>query len=93
MMEAKPISLINPSDNDLLRFAMISELDAITTYEQIIQNTTNNDLKVVMKDIITEEKTHFGELQTLLLSLDPEQESQIVEGSNEVKLLTDSFTN
>ena len=90
MMEAKPISLINPSDNDLLRFAMISELDAITTYEQIIQNTTNNDLKIVMKDIITEEKGHFGELQTLLLSLDPEQETQNVKGNNEVKLLTNT---
>ena len=41
-----------------------------------------------MSDIAKEEKTHVGELQTLLLHLDQEQAQELEEGKKEVQELT-----
>lgn len=80
---------VGPDNNmALLRFAIIGELDAVNLYEQIIKTTDNDDIVLVINDIIREEKTHIGELQTLLLELDNEQDDELVFGKNEVRNLT-----
>jgi rubrerythrin len=76
------------TDKEILRAAMIAELDAISLYEQLAAMTQNKGLKTVLMDIAKEEKTHAGEFQALLLKLDPEQEKELVEGRKEVEELT-----
>ena len=89
MLEHKPIKLpLDPSDEEILRYALISELDAVNTYEQLSQSTDNKDLQIIIEDIIKEEKLHIGELQSFLIKLDEDQANQMIEGSNEVRLLT-----
>jgi rubrerythrin len=93
MMSKIPADLARLSkesiDKEILRTAMIAELDAINLYEQLAALTQNMDLKAVLKDIAKEEKTHAGEFQALLLKLDPEQEKELEAGRKEVQELTE----
>jgi rubrerythrin len=75
-------------NNEILRAAIIGELDAINLYDQLAAPTDNEDIRQVMLDIAKEEKTHVGELQTLLLRLDKEQAQQLEQGKKEVQELT-----
>jgi rubrerythrin len=75
-------------DKEILRAAIIGELDAINLYEQFANMTENSDLKSVLMDIAGEEKTHVGELQTMLLRMDNEQEIELGKGKKEVEELT-----
>ena len=88
MLSKAPIDLdkINPEDIDreILRMAIIAELDAINLYEQLAAMTNNEKLKKVLLDVANEEKTHFGEFQALLLMLDPEQKKELEKGEKEV---------
>ncbi len=76
---------LNP---EILRAAIIGELDAINLYDQLAALTDNEDIRKVMLDIAKEEKTHVGELQTILLRLDHEQAQQLEQGKKEVQELT-----
>lgn len=75
-------------DKELLRAAIIAELDAINLYEQMAGLTKNKDFKNILLDVAKEEKTHVGEFQTLLLRLDKEQVAELEHGKREVKELT-----
>jgi len=75
-------------NNEILRAAIIGELDAINLYEQLAALTGNEDIRKVMLDIAKEEKTHVGELQTMLLRLDQEQAQELEQGKKEVQELT-----
>jgi rubrerythrin len=75
-------------NNEVLRAAIIGELDAINLYEQLAALTDNEDIRKVMLDIAKEEKTHVGELQTMLLRLDQEQVEELEQGKKEVQELT-----
>ena len=75
-------------NNEILRAAIIGELDAINLYEQLAALTDSKDIRNVMLDIAKEEKTHVGELQSLLLRLDPEQAQELEQGKKEVQELT-----
>ena len=75
-------------NNEILRAAIIGELDAINLYEQLAALTDNEDIGKVMLDIAKEEKTHVGELQTMLLRLDQEQAQELEQGKKEVRKLT-----
>jgi rubrerythrin len=75
-------------DKEILRAAIIGEFDAINLYEEFANMTENTDLKSVLMDIAGEEKTHVGELQTMLLRLDNEQEIELGKGKKEVEELT-----
>jgi rubrerythrin len=74
-------------DREILRAAMIAELDAVNLYEQMANMTENRALRKLLLDIAREEKTHVGEFQTLLLIQDREQEEELEEGKKEVKEL------
>ncbi|MGV1098608.1 ferritin family protein [Thiovibrio sp. JS02] len=71
-------------DKELLRAAIIAELDAINLYEQMANLATNKDLKTIFLDVAREEKTHVGEFQALLLRKDKEQGHELEKGREEV---------
>ena len=70
-------------DKEILRASIIAELDAINLYEQMASTTQNGNIKKILLDIAKEEKTHFGEFQTLLLKADKEQDKELEEGKKE----------
>jgi len=74
-------------DKEILRAGIIAELDAINLYEQLAAMTTNNHIKMLLLDIAKEEKTHVGEFQTLLLTLDKQQVEELEKGKKEVEEL------
>jgi rubrerythrin len=74
-------------DKEILRAAMIAELDAINLYEQMADMTQNKNIRKLLLDVAREEKTHVGEFQTLLLRKDPQQKNELEEGKKEVKEL------
>lgn len=74
-------------DQEILRVAIIAELDAINLYEQLAALTDNADLKKVFLDIAKEEKTHVGEFQEMLLRLDKQQVEELAHGKEEVEEL------
>lgn len=76
-------------DREILRVAIIAELDAINLYEQLASMTENRLMKKVFLDIAREEKTHVGEFQALLLMRDEEQVKELEEGREEVEELKD----
>lgn len=91
MLSGTPIDLAKipqeARDKEILRLAIIAELDAINLYEQLASMTSDKDLKAVFMDVAKEEKTHVGEFQALLLRLDKEQKTELAEGEKEVKEL------
>ena len=74
-------------DKEILRAAIIAELDAINLYEQMADMTRNGNIRKVLLDIAREEKTHVGEFQTLLLIEDKEQVQELEEGKREIQEL------
>jgi rubrerythrin len=76
-------------DKEILRSAIIAELDAINLYEQMADMTRNGNIRKVLLDIAREEKTHVGEFQSLLLIEDKEQVQELEEGKSEVQKLLD----
>jgi len=75
-------------DSEILRAAIIAELDAVNLYEQMAALTQNKSIKTILLDIAKEEKTHVGEFQALLLITDKQQEKELAEGKKEVEELT-----
>ena len=74
-------------DKEILRAAIIAELDAVNMYEQLANMTDNANLKTVLMDIAKEEKTHVGEFQEMLLRLDAQQKEELAHGTEEVEEL------
>jgi len=74
-------------DKEILRAAIIAELDAINLYEQMSGTTQNDNIRKLLLDVAREEKTHVGEFQALLLIEDQEQEKELKEGKKEIEEL------
>ena len=72
-------------DREILRLAIIAELDAVTLYEQLAAATENEAIREVLLDVAREEKAHVGEFQTLLLREDAEQVEELEQGKKEVE--------
>lgn len=89
MLSQIPIQLGKVSkkyvDREILRVAVIAELDAISLYEQLAAATNNEGIKKILLDVAKEEKTHVGEFQTLLLKEDKEQVEELEKGKEEVE--------
>ncbi len=75
-------------DQEILRLAVIAELDAVSLYEQLAAATNDKKLKKVLLEVAREEKTHVGEFQTLLLQKDSQQVKELEKGKKEVEELT-----
>ncbi len=91
MLSQIPIDLTKVSsadrDKEILRAAIIAELDAVNLYEQMAGLTDNPHLRTILLDVAKEEKTHVGEFQALLLRLDEEQAKELAHGQEEVEEL------
>jgi len=91
MLSVIPVSTIALSadeiNREILRAAIIAELDAINLYEQMASMTNDKEIKSVLLDIAREEKTHVGEFQTMLLRIDREQVKELEEGKKEIEEL------
>lgn len=91
MLSTIPIELteINSDsiDEEILRAGIIAELDAINLYEQMAAQAKNESIRASLLDVAKEEKTHVGEFQALLLSLDQEQADELERGKREVQEL------
>jgi len=89
MLSEIPIKLENVEkkflDCEILRLAIIAELDAVSLYEQLAAATNNRNIKKVLLEVAKEEKTHVGEFQTLLLKEDEEQVEELEKGKKEVE--------
>ena len=85
MLFYKVIKREELTDEEILRTAIIAELDAANLYEGMARITKSSLIRKVLLDIAKEEKTHVGEFQDLLLEIDPEQKVEIEEGSREVE--------
>jgi len=72
-------------DREILRTAIIAELDAVNLYEQMAAMAKDVMIKKVLLDIAGEEKTHVGEFQTMLLMKDEEQVRELEAGREEVE--------
>jgi rubrerythrin len=75
-------------DCEILRAAIIAELDAVNLYEQLAAATTNENIRKVLLEVAREEKTHVGEFQALLLREDKEQVEELEKGRKEVEEIT-----
>jgi hypothetical protein len=75
-------------NQEILRAAIIAELDAINFYEQMAALTDDKDIRAVLLSIAREEKTHVGEFQTMLLRFDAEQVKEMEHAKREIKELT-----
>jgi rubrerythrin len=89
MLSKIPLDLKKIAKRDLnkeiLRAAIIAELDAINLYEQMAALAESKNIRQILLDIAREEKTHVGEFQSLLLKEDKEQEKELEEGKREVE--------
>ena len=74
-------------DKEIIRAALIAELDAINLYEEMAALAKDKNIKSVLLDVAKEEKEHVGEFQTLLLMFDKEQVEELEEGKEEVEEL------
>ena len=75
-------------DKEILRAAIIAELDAVNLYEQMAAVARDKNIKAVLLEVAREEKTHVGEFQAMLLKLDKEQVKELEEGKKEVEEIT-----
>ncbi len=72
-------------DKEILRAAIIAELDAVNLYEQMAAVARDKNIKAVLLEVAREEKTHVGEFLYLLLKLDKEQVKELEKGKKEVE--------
>ncbi len=75
-------------DKEILRAAIIAELDAVNLYEQMAAVAQDKNIKAVLLEVAREEKTHVGEFQAMLLKLDKEQVKELEKGKKEVDEIT-----
>ncbi len=71
-------------NREILRLAIIAELDAASFYEQMARKTTDERIIKVLLKVAKEEKTHVGEFEALLKLFDPEHAEELRIGSDEV---------
>jgi rubrerythrin len=72
-------------DKEILRAAIMAELDAVNLYEQMAALARKEEIRKILLDIAREEKTHVGEFQALLLKEDPQQAEELRAGEREVR--------
>jgi rubrerythrin len=76
---------------EAIRLDIASELEAIFLYDAHVMATDDRLAQTVLSDIRDEEKTHVGELMTLLRILDPREAEKFESGEREVKEMLKSL--
>lgn len=59
-------------DKEILRAAMIAELDAINIYEQMANLAKSEEIRKILLDVARKEKIHVAMFETVLLQTDKE---------------------
>ena len=76
MLSEMPINLEKVKkediDKEIMRTAMIAELDAINMYESMAALTEDSELATILLDVAREEKIHVAMFQTVLMEVDTE---------------------
>ncbi|MGB9940864.1 ferritin family protein [Methanosarcina sp.] len=89
MLSKIPVDIKSVSEGDIdkeiLRAAIIAELDAVNLYEQMANLTKNANIKAVLMDVAKEEKTHIGEFQALLLRFDSQHKQEVEAGARDAE--------
>lgn len=89
MLSKIPVDIKSVSEGDIdkeiLRAAIVAELDAVNLYEQMANLTKDTNIKAVLMDVAKEEKTHIGEFQALLLKFDPQHKEELEAGAKEAE--------
>ena len=76
---------VSMTENDILRQLIVEENDAVISYTERAGQVNDPKVRRVLLDIAEEEKVHAGELSALLSESDPEQDSSMIEGAEEVE--------
>jgi rubrerythrin len=66
-------------DQEIVRTAIIAELDATSLYQAQLDNLNSEEAKKVIEHIIDEEREHIAELYCLLMRLDKAQMDKMEE--------------
>lgn len=66
-----------------IKLGIASEFEAIQIYQQIMESTDNESVKIVLTDITNDEMHHAGQLTKLLEVLGPEDIGQYEHGFNQ----------
>ena len=77
----------NMSDTQILRKAMVGELDTLIDYECMAKYAINPQVKKLLLDVAYEEKVHAEEFETLLEELDDEYTKAEEQAEEEVEYL------
>lgn len=88
LMSKIPVKLSDSGptlDKQILRAAIIAELDAVNLYEQMADVVSDSSIREVLLDVAKEEKTHVGEFQAILEEIDEEYEEELETGADEVE--------
>ena len=68
-----------------IRFMIAAEYEAVQVYEQLAESTDNELAQKVLLDIAREEVVHAGEFLRLLKELQPDEQGNYDEGTDEVE--------
>jgi rubrerythrin len=74
-----------------VRTAIQSEQDTVNQYDNLINKTTDEKLKIVFTNIRDEERKHLGELQEVLDYLTKDETKLIEEGKIEVEKVIERY--
>lgn len=77
-----------PKDIEMIRLAIIAELDAANLYERMAEESSVDEIAIVFKSIANEEKTHVGELEFLMEKLDKSYDHYEDKGEDEAEEIT-----
>jgi len=73
------------TDKELLRQAIIAELDAVDLYEFMARKAQNRWVKKVLLEVAKEEKHHIHEFEEMLEKVDKEYKGQEAEADQELR--------
>jgi len=76
---------------EAIRLDIAGELEAIYVYDAHIRATDDEIAIKVISDVRDEEKTHIGELMTLLRYLDPKEAELFTKGESEVSVMMEEL--
>ena len=85
MLSKIPAEIKENVEKEVLRAAIIAELDAINLYEQMASMVKDEKIKDVLMDVANEEKTHVGEFLAMLLKYDEKQVEELEKGKKEIE--------
>lgn len=72
-------------DKEIIRAAIVAEIDAINLCEQIANLTKNTYINPVLTDVAKEKKTRIGEFQAFSLQFDPQHKKEVEAGARDAE--------